>query len=82
MHELIFYLKGYVLYRRPLEGPRGYHSGGLVPPFWYCGGPLWHLGPRRTLGAAGWSRGGLAQDFIDFGLVLGPHFDSFLATEA
>ena len=61
-----FDLKGYTLCRRPILAPRGCHSGGLVRPSWHPEGPCWQLGSILEMGAAGWSRGGLAHAFHRF----------------
>ena len=72
-HTLIKNLKGYALCRRPLLAPRICHLGSLVSPFLQPGDHFWtsgalgeHFGtsgpPWRTMGAAGWTRGGAEQD--------------------
>ena len=66
------YLKGYVLCRRLLSASRGCHLRGLVPPFWHPGGPWWQDG----------FEGVRHRIFIDFEVILGPNFESFLGTEA
>ena len=76
-----YYLQGYALCRRLLLAPRGCRFGGLVPRFWYLGGPFWHLGSSlgdhfgstgpawTTMGAAGWTRGGPEHDFHRFWIL-------------
>ena len=70
-------LKGDALCRPPLLAPRGWHLGGLVPPFQDCWHTFWHLGsswgtiwhPGTTLEDRGSSRmdsRSCLQDFIRF----------------
>ena len=62
-------------------------------PFWHSGRPFWHLGSTpggyfgtsgtrwRAVGAAGWTRDGSLQDFIDFVVILGPVYISDLSSK-
>ena len=70
---------------QPLLGFRGCHLGGLAPPFWHpgdhfgtSGTPRGHFSasgpPWRTMGAAGWTRGGAEQDVHRFWSDLGTFF--------
>ena len=64
-------LQGYALCRQPLLASRVCHLGGLVPPFWYPGGPFWHLGSTlKNPGSSRMDTRGLEKDFIDFELIL------------
>ena len=51
-------------------GTSGYHFG----TWWHPGG--------LTVGAAGRTPGDMESGFVDFVLILGPHFESFLGSEA
>ena len=75
------YLNGYALCRQPLLASEDCRLGALVLPFWqeHLSKPFWHLGstlgghfgtsgpPWKTMGAAGWTRGCIKQDFCRFG---------------
>ena len=47
--------------------------GGLLPPFYHPGGPFCQLGEGHV--------GVQSKIFNDFGLILGPHFESFLSSD-
>ena len=60
-----------------------YHLAGLLPPFYHPGDYFVSLGtPSGTMGAAGRTRGDPKRDFFsDLGVILGPHFESFLGLD-
>ena len=66
--------------RKHLLASRGCHFGGLVLPCYALGNHFGTSGaPGRTMGAAAWTRGGPQhKNCIDFGLILGAYFESFL----
>ena len=63
-------------------GVQNLSFGGLLPPFYHPGDHFVSLGTFwGTMGAAGRTRGVRSKIFSDFGLILGPHFESFLSYE-
>jgi hypothetical protein len=56
--------------------------GCLSPPLYRPGDHFVSLGtPWGTMRAAGRTRGVRSKIFSDFGLILGPHFESFLNSD-
>ena len=63
-------------------GARDCDLGGLVLPFWHRRRRVWHLGGTLSdLGSSRKDTGVSRVAFIDLGLILVPHFESFSGTE-